>query len=161
MEIREATDDDLPGILEIYNRVIATSNAVYTETPATLDDRRVWLAARRAANFPVLVAIDGSVAGFASFGDFRPWPGYALSVEHSVYVGEAVRGRGVGTELVRQLIVEAQRRHKHVMIGGIDATNAASIRMHAKLGFTEAGRLRQVARKCGRWLDLIFVQRML
>src|SRR4051812_787896 len=63
--------------------------AVYTETAATLDDRRAWFATRRAGNFPVLVADDAGIVGFASFGDFRPWPGYALTVEHSVYVHEA------------------------------------------------------------------------
>ena len=161
MQIRDATGDDLPGILAIYNHVIATSNAVYTETAATLDDRRAWLAARRAGDFPVLVADDAGIKGFASFGDFRPWPGYALTVEHSVYVHEAAHRRGVGTALVSRLIGEAQRRGKHVMIGGVDAANAASIGMHRKLGFTEAGNLREVARKFGRWLDLVLMQRML
>ncbi len=161
MQIRDAAEDDLPGILAIYNHVIATSNAVYTETAATLDDRRAWLAARRAANFPVLVADDAGIMGFASFGDFRPWPGYARTVEHSVYVHDAAHRRGVGTALVRCLIDEARRRGKHVMIGGIDATNLASIRLHCKLGFTEAGTLREVARKFDRWLDLVLMQRML
>jgi hypothetical protein len=64
MQIRDATEHDLPGILAIYNHVIATSNAVYTETAATLDDRRAWLAARRADNFPVLVADDAGIMGF-------------------------------------------------------------------------------------------------
>jgi phosphinothricin acetyltransferase len=161
MQIRDAAEHDLPSILAIYNHVIATSNAIYTETPATLDDRRAWLAARRAASFPVLVADDAGIVGFASFGDFRPWPGYALTVEHSVYVHDVAHRRGVGTALVQGLIGEAQRRGKHVMIGGIDAANAASIGMHRKLGFTEAGCLREVARKFGRWLDLVLMQRML
>jgi phosphinothricin acetyltransferase len=161
MQIRDATEDDLPEILSIYNRVIATSDAVYTETAATLEDRRAWFAARRAGNFPVLVADDAGISGFASFGDFRPWPGYALTVEHSVYVHEAARRRGVGTALVRGLIGEAQRRGKHVMIGGVDGANAASIGMHRKLGFSEAGSLREVARKFGHWLDLLLMQRML
>ena len=161
MQIRDATEDDLPGILTIYNHVIATSNAVYTETAATLDDRRAWLAARRAGNFPVLVADGAGIMGFASFGDFRPWPGYALTVEHSVYVDERAHRRGVGTALVGHLVDEAQRRGKHVMIGGVDAANTASIAMHRKLGFTEAGHLREVARKFGRWLDLVLMQRML
>ncbi len=167
MPIRGATEADLPGILAIYNDVIATSDAVYTETPTTLDERRTWLAARRAANYPVLVAVsDGTpgedpVLGFASFGDFRPWPSYALSVEHSVHVRRDARGRGVGAALVRHLSDDARALGKHVMIGGIDAENAASIALHARLGFTEAGRLREVARKFGRWLDLVFMQRML
>lgn len=161
MLIRDATEADLPGILAIYNQVIATSTAVYTETPSTLEDRQTWFAARRAANFPVVVAEHDGVLGFASFGDFRPWPGYALSVEHSVYVGDAARGRGVGTALLRRLIEHARARGKHVMIGGIDAANAASIALHRKLGFTEAGVLREVARKFGGWLDLLFMQQML
>jgi phosphinothricin acetyltransferase len=167
MPIRDATESDLPGILAIYNHVIATSDAVYTETPATLDDRQAWFAARRASNYPVLVAVEDRMPGedpmlgFASFGDFRPWPGYALSVEHSVHVHHDARGRGIGSALVRRLIDDARGLGKHVMIGGIDAENAASIALHARLGFTEAGRLREVARKFGRWLDLLFMQRML
>jgi phosphinothricin acetyltransferase len=161
MLIRDATEADLPGILAICNHIITTSNAVYTETPSTLRDRQTWFAARRSASLPVVVAEDNGVLGFASFGDFRPWPGYALSVEHSVHVGETARGRGIGTTLVQRLIEEAQTRGKHVMICGIDAANAASIALHHKLGFTEAGVLREVARKFGGWLDLLFMQRML
>jgi L-amino acid N-acyltransferase YncA len=161
MQICDATEVDLPGILTIYNQVIATSNAVYTETPATLEDRLSWFAARRASNYPVLVAVENTVLGFASFGDFRPWPGYALSVEHSVHVRQDARGRGVGTALMRRLIDDARTLGKHVMIGGIDGENAASIALHTRLGFTEAGRLREVARKFGHWLDLVFMQRVL
>lgn len=161
MRIRDATEHDLPAILAIYNRVIATSAAVYTETPATLEERRTWFVARRAGGFPVLVADQAGVMGFASFGDFRPWPGYALTVEHSVYVSDEAQRRGIGTALVRHLIAEAQSRGKHVMIGGVDAANAASIAMHRKLGFAEAGTLREVARKFGNWLDLVLMQRML
>jgi len=161
MLIRDATEADLTGILAIYNDVIATSNAVYTEMPATLADRQTWFAARREGNFPVVVAVENAVLGFASFGDFRPWPGYALSVEHSVYVAQDARGRGIGAALVQRLIDEACARGKHVMIGGIDAGNAASMALHTKLGFAEVGRLREVARKFGHWLDLVFMQRML
>jgi L-amino acid N-acyltransferase len=161
MLIRDAREDDLPGILALYNHVIANTTAVYTETPAPLADRAAWLAARRTGGFPVLVADDGGVTGFASFGDFRPWPGYAGTVEHSVHVREDARGRGIGGALVRRLIDEARARHKHAIIGGIDAGNAASIALHRRLGFVEAGCLREVAEKFGRWLDLLFMQKML
>src|ERR1700751_1460384 len=123
MLIRDAREKDLPGILAIYNHVIAHTRAVYTETPAPLSDREAWFKARRAAGLPVLVADNAGVLGFASFGDFRPWPGYARSVEHSVHVVEPARGHGVGSALVRRLIEEARARDKHVMIGGIDAAN--------------------------------------
>jgi phosphinothricin acetyltransferase len=159
--IRDATEADLPAILAIYNLVIASSTSVYMETPSTPEDRQAWFTARRVSNFPVVVAVENGLRGFASFGDFRPWPGYALSVEHSVYVEEAARGRGIGSALLQRLIDEARARGKHTMIGGIDAENLASITLHAKFGFTEVGRLREVARKFGNWLDLIFMQRIL
>ena len=163
MEIRGAADADLSGILEIYNDVIATSTAVYAIVPSSLGERREWLRARQAREFPVLVATDdGSVLGFASFGDFRgTWNGYRYTVEHTVHVRAQARGRGVGRELVEALFPLAAGLGKHVMIGGIDAANAASIRFHERLGFERAAHFREVGRKFGRWLDLVFMQKLL
>ncbi len=163
MLIRDATEADLPGILAIYNEVIRTSFAIYTEEPLTLEDRRAWFAGRRAGGFPVLVAAEtGSVVGLASFGDFRVWPGgYRYTVEHSVHVAEAARRRGIGTALVAALLPRAAALGKHMMIGAIDAENEGSIRMHERLGFAPAGVLREVGWKFGRWLDVLFMQRAL
>lgn len=162
MELRDATADDLPGILAIYNDVIATTTAVYTETPDDLASREAWFEARRQAGYPVLVAAEGKrIVGFGSFGDWRARPGYASTVEHSVHVDAAHRGQGVGRALVAALIERARAMGKHVILGGIDADNAASLALHASLGFERAALHRQVARKFGRWLDLVFVQRLL
>lgn len=160
--IRPARDTDLEAILAIYNAVIASSTAVYTETPATLADRREWLRARSELGYPVLVAeVGGEVAGYASFGDFRAWPGYRHTVEHSVYIRDDMQGRGLGSQLVSALLPIAAGLGKHVMVAGIDAANEASLRMHERLGFTEVGRFREVGRKFDRWLDLVFLQRFL
>ena len=162
--IRDATGADLPGILAIYNEAIRTSSAVYTEQKATLKDRQAWLVARTGQGYPVLVAADpadGSVLGYATFGDFRPWPGYRHTVEHSVYVHADARGRGVGTALVEPLFGLAAALGKHVMVAGIDAANSASIRLHERLGFEQAGTLREVGTKFDRWLDLVLMQRFL
>jgi phosphinothricin acetyltransferase len=161
--IRAASEADLPGILAIYNDVIATSTAVYTSEPATLDERRAWFSTRHAHGFPVLVAADrDQVLGFASFGEWRgAWPGYRCTVEHSVHVRADVRGRGVGRALVEALFPAALALGKHVMIGAIDAANDASIRFHARLGFERVACFREVGHKFGRWLDLIFMQRFL
>jgi L-amino acid N-acyltransferase len=163
IEIRPAMLKDLPAILEIYNDVIATSTAVYSWSPSTLAERQTWFDARIAAGFPVIVAADaGDVFGFASFGEFRGvWPGYRYSVEHSVHVRADKRGKGVGSSLVRALFPLANAVGKHAMLGGIDATNAGSIRMHERLGFQQVAHFREVGRKFGRWLDLVFVQRFL
>lgn len=160
--IREALEQDVPGILAIYNDVIATSTAVYREDPASLDDRLQWFNARREQGHPILVAAgDSGILGFASYGDFRSWPGYRFSVEHTVHIRADERGRGVGTMLMQALIRRAAEQDKHVMIGGVDADNEPSLRFHERLGFVRAARLRQVGFKFDRWLDLVFVQRIL
>ena len=162
MDIRDARDEDLDGVLAIYNDVIASSTAIYTETPVTLDDRRQWWQARIAQGYPVLVAVDGSdVVGFASFGDFRAWPGYRFTVEHSVHVRSDRRGHGIGSALMRPLLARATALGKHVMIAGVDASNEPSLRFHERLGFVRAAHLKEVGFKFGRWLDLVFLQRPL
>jgi phosphinothricin acetyltransferase len=163
MILRPATETDLPAILEIYNEVIANSTAVYALAATTLTERAQWMRARVARGHPVLVAEQGGeVLGFSSFGDFRgTWPGYRFSVEHSVHVRADARGGGVGRALVTALFPLARERGVHVMIGGVDAANEASIRFHERLGFERAALLREVGHKFGRWLDLLFMQRFL
>ncbi|HET9037456.1 MAG TPA: GNAT family N-acetyltransferase [Myxococcaceae bacterium] len=160
--IRDATEADLPAILAIYNDVLATSTAIFSETPTTLEDRRQWFRARRDAGYPVLVASDDSgVLGFATFADFRTWPGYRHTVEHTVHVRADARGRGVGRGLMTVLLERAAGLGKHVMVAGVDADNLTSIRLHERLGFQRAGTLHQVGCKFGRWLDLTFLERRL
>lgn len=163
MELRDATDADLQGILAIYNEVIANSTAVYATEPVSLAERREWLHGRRERAFPVLVAIDThGVAGFASFGDWRgSWNGYRYTVEHSVHVRGDVRAQGIGRQLLEALVPRARALGKHVMIGGIDAANGASFRFHAQLGFEPVAHFREVGHKFGRRLDLVFMQRLL
>jgi L-amino acid N-acyltransferase YncA len=160
--VRDAVEADLPAILAIYNEIIATSTAVYRETPATLDERLAWWRAKLEPGYPTLVADDnGAVLGFATFGDFRSWPGYRFTVEHTVHVGRDYRGRGVGTALMGPLIARAESLGKHVMIAGVDADNAGSIAFHERLGFERVAHFREVGFKFNRWLDLVFLQRML
>jgi phosphinothricin acetyltransferase len=162
MQLRDATVADLPGILAIYNEVIANTTAVHVFDPVDLADREAWFASRRAAGFPVVVMVEaGEVLGFASFGDWRARPGYVTTVEHSVHVRADRRGQGIGRALVVELVERARALGKHVMIGGIDADNAPSLALHEALGFERAARHPQVARKFDRWLDLVFVQRLL
>jgi L-amino acid N-acyltransferase len=162
MQVRDATEADLPMILAIYNEIIANTTAVYSENPVTLDDRRAWWLARVAQRYPVLVAYDsGSVCGFATFGDFRAWPCYRHTIEHSVHVRADCRGQGLGKRLVTELLPRAATLGKHVMIAGVDAANSASIGMHESLGFERVAHFREVGRKFGRWLDLKFMQRFI
>ena len=108
------------------------------------------------------MACDSSgVLGFSTFGDFRAWPGYRYTVEHTVHVRADRRGQGVGRRLVEALFPRAAALGKHMMIAGVDAANDASIRFHERLGFVRAAHLREVGYKFGRWLDLVLLQRPL
>ena len=161
MNIREAEDGDLEAVRRIYNDAVARTTAIWNEVQVDLDDRRRWAAARRALGYPVLVAIvDGEVAGYGSFGDFRAFDGYRHTCEHSVYVDDRFRRRGIARALVEALETRARALGKHAMIAGIEAGNAASIALHAGLGFVEVGRLPEVGRKFDRWLDLVFLEKI-
>ncbi len=158
--ISPAARPQLAEILAIYNEVIRDTTAVYSDQEVTLSNREDWFEAKAAGGFPVLVAHDGSgVLGFGTFGEFRAWPCYRYSVEHSVHVRAEFRGRGIGRALILALLEAAAGMHKHVMIGGIDADNAVSIGLHQSLGFKVVAHLHEVGFKFGRWLDLKFLQR--
>jgi phosphinothricin acetyltransferase len=161
--VLDAGDEHLPAILAIYNDVIATSTAVFSDQRVTLEERASWLEARRAQGYPVLVAVGaaGETIGFASFGDFRAWPGYRTTVEHSVHVRADRRGEGTGTALVSALVDRAASLGKHAMIAGVDADNIVSLRLHERLGFVRVAHLPEVARKFDCWLDLILLELLL
>lgn len=155
----DASRDDLPAILAIYNEVIRHSTAVYSEVEFTAARGESWFEAKAEQGFPFIVARDADgVLGFGTFGDFRAWPCYRYSVEHSVHVRADARGRGIGRSLVVDLIQRAKAMQKHVMIAGIDADNAVSIGLHESLGFARVGHFHEVGFKFGRWLDLVFLQ---
>jgi L-amino acid N-acyltransferase len=159
--IRAAADSDLTAILAIYNDAVLNTTAIWNETPVDLDNRRAWLAERTGRDFPVLVAERGGVIGYGSFGDFRPFEGYRVTVEHSVYIAKDARRSGAGAALLEALIAEARRLEKKNMIGAIDAANAPSIRLHEKFGFREAGRMPGVGVKFGKPVDLLWMQKAL
>jgi L-amino acid N-acyltransferase YncA len=159
MLIRDAGESDLEAVMEIYNQVLTTSTAIYSDKPISLQDRVTWWQIRRQQGYPVLVADEqDEIAGYASFGDFRAWPGYRFTVEHSVHVHANWRGRGVGSQLLKELMERARAAGKHVMLGGVDAENVASLRFHERLGFQRVAHFREVGYKFGRYLDLIFLQ---
>ncbi len=154
-----ASQQDLPEILGIYNEVIRNSTAVYSEVELNAERGAAWFDVKRSGGFPFIVARDASgITGFGTFGEFRAPPCYQHSVEHSVHVRSDRRGQGIGRQLVIELMAQAAAMRKHVMIAGIDADNAASIKLHESLGFINVGHFHQVGFKFGRWLDLVFLQ---
>jgi phosphinothricin acetyltransferase len=151
------------AILEILNEAIVSSTALYDYKPRTSESMIGWFQLKQAGKFPVIGAVDaqGQLLGFASYGPFRAWPAYKYSIEHSVYVHKDHRGQGVGIALLRETVKAAREHQYHVMVGGIDVNNTASIALHERLGFTHAGTIRHAGFKFGQWLDLAFYQLLL
>ena len=160
--VQPAGEAHLSGILAIYNHAVEHTTAIWNDVLVDLENRRAWWRGRTEAGFPVLVAVEGEdVLAYASYGPFRAFDGYRRTVEHSVYVAEGARRRGVASALLAALEAEARRAGMHVILGGIAADNEASLRLHERLGFVETGRMPQVGQKFGKWLDLVFMQKVL
>ncbi len=154
---------DLPAVRAIFNDAILHTTALYEYRPWSEAVVAAWFAAKAEGGFPVVAALDAAdrLRGFGSYGTFRARAAYKYTVEHSVYIDAAARGQGLGRALLAELIRRARAADVHVMVGGIDAANAASIALHEKMGFQPAGVIRQAGFKFGRWLDLDFRQLIL
>jgi len=151
------------AILAIFNEAIANSTALYDYKARTPESMVGWFEAKAKGRYPVIgIENDaGTLAGFGSYGAFRAWPAYKYSVEHSIYVDTRFRGQGQGRVLLKALVEAAAKQDYHMMVGGIDASNTVSIRLHERMGFTHCGTIAQAGFKFGRWLDLAFYQRIL
>ena len=159
VNVRNATEEDLPAMLEIYNEIIINTMAVWHEQPHTLEMREEWFSQKKEQGFPVLVAeLNGLVVGFSTIATFRPWSGFRFTVENSVYVRPENRGQGVAKLLLPALIDAAKLLNIHAIVAGIEATNEVSISLHEKFGFIEVAHFKEVGFKFGKWMDLKFMQ---
>ena len=162
MIVRDATLEDAEAIRAIYNDAVLNTTAVFDYAAREPQAQRDWLQMKAGQNLPVLVAEDaGRVLGYCSYGPFRPWPAYLYTVENAIYIAPQSRGKGIGTLLLGPLLQIAKSRGLRTMIAGITADNTASLRLHEKLGYAHAGLIREAGWKFERWLDLVFLQKML
>jgi phosphinothricin acetyltransferase len=160
--VRVASAADLPAINDIYNFYVDTSPATFDLEHMTESWRRDWFEARTRAGFPVLVAdIGGEVAGWCCLSPWSPKKAYARTVDESIYIADASRGRGVGKALLAAVVEEARRLDFHVVMAGIVGCQEASLALHRSLGFVEAGRYAHMGFKLGEWHDVHWYQRHL
>ena len=163
MTVRPATPADLPGILDIYNEAVLNTTASYDYEPHTLEHRKQWFEERQRDNYPVLVAVeqDGSVVGWSALNPFHARIGYRFTSENSVYVAANRRGQGIGRALLGPLLEAGRARGLHAILAVINADNEASLRLHAEFGFEKVGHFKQIGFKFGRWLDVVYMEKLL
>jgi len=162
-QLKQCTEKQLLEILEIFNEAILNSTALYDYKTRTMEMMYAWYADKLNGNYPIIGAFnqDDTLLGFATYGMFRVRPAYKYTVEHSVYVRSDMRCHGIGKVLLKEIIKKAEEQDFHVLVGGIDASNTVSIKLHEKEGFVFCGLIKQAGYKFGKWLDLVFYQLIL
>ncbi len=158
--IRPAAAQDAEAIRAIYAHHVVNGTATFdVESP----DTTFWEAKvgqLESRGWPFLVAErEGVVAGYAYATQFRDRAAYVGTCENSIYVADAMRGKGIGGQLLEALAAEARKSGFEQMIAVIGGGEPASVAVHGKAGFVHAGRMRNVGRKFGRLLDTVYMQR--
>ncbi|MFL9901706.1 GNAT family N-acetyltransferase [Paraburkholderia fungorum] len=161
--VRDASEADLPAIQAIYAHHVLTGVASFEEIPPSVDELRTRLASVRSHGLPYMVAeIDGEVAGYCYATPYRPRAAYRNTIEDSIYIGDAYRGRGLGRVLLQALIERCETGPWRQMVAVIaDGGSGGSLSLHTQLGFELTGTLKAVGFKHGRWLDTTLMQRSL
>jgi len=158
--LREARVADLESIDRIYDHYVFHSTCTAQLEPAGMQARTAWFA-EHDARHPIVVAEadPGVVLGWGSLSVYNRRAGYGDTVEDSIYVAHDAHRRGVGTAILGHLIGRAQKLGHHTLIAGVSGDQDPSMALHAKHGFVEVGRLREVVFKFGKWLDVVYLQR--
>jgi phosphinothricin acetyltransferase len=159
--VRPATTDDLGAVAGIFAFYVSSTVVTFEEDPPAVTHWRRKFGSCAERRLPFLVAeADGMVAGYAYASPWRPKPAYRHTAEDSVYLAPECRGRGLGGLLLDALLAACPPAGVQQVVAVIaDTGDPASVALHRARGFTEAGRLSQVGRKQGRWIDTVLMQR--
>jgi len=160
VNLRDATEADLPAIVEIYNATIPSRMVTAQLEPVSVDERLPWFREHSPDHHPIWVAeVDGTIAGWLSCSSFLTRCAYRGTAEVSVYVHEKFRRRGVAAGLLTAMIERAPALDLTALIGLIFAHNEPSLQLFARFGFANWGYLPKVALLDGAERDLVIVGR--
>lgn len=162
-QIVPACPADAEAIARIYAHHVIHGTATFEIVPPDAPEIVARMAKVRAAGLPWLVARDGggAVLGYAYASAFHARAAYGRTCEDAIYIAHDRLGQGLGKALLAALIEACTAAGQRQMIALIAGTEPASIALHLRAGFVEAGRLTSVGRKHGRWLDVVYMQRAL
>jgi len=161
MTIRQATLEDLPEMLAIYNDAILHLTATFDLVEQQLEERGRWFDQHGGRNPLIVAEVEGSIAGYASLSPFREKEAYKDTTEISIYLSGDYRGQGIGKALMAEIIKLAEQLEYHVIIAGITTGNEGSVHVHKKFGFEFIGTFKEVGFKFGEWQSVDFYQLIL
>jgi phosphinothricin acetyltransferase len=158
--VRPLTAADWPEVERIFAEGIRAGEATFESTTPTWEEFD-----RAKLPVPRLVADDGGrVVGWVAASRVSARPAYAGVIEHSVYVADDQRGRGVGALLLEAFVTDADAAGFWTIQSSIFPENEASVRLHTRFGFRVVGRRERIARSvvgphAGQWRDTVLVER--
>ncbi len=161
VSVRPASEADVPAILDIYNDAIVNSTATFDLGPQTLDEKLTWFRDTRHPYFILVAEADTEIVGWACLRQFRTKAAYRFTGENSVYIRGDRLKQGVGTLLAQRLVEVSRANGFHSIIAGISLPNPGSVRLHESLGFEAVGVEREVGYKFERWVDVLWMQKLL
>ena len=161
MIIRQAIPEDAAAILHIYNWYIKNTIITFETEPVTVEDMQNRITGVLLKYDWLVAEIDNQVVGYSYYGQFRTRVAYNHTVETAIYFSKDYSGKGLGKKIYEQLFESAQSKGYRELIGVISIPNPESISFHLKNGFVEAGLLKNVGLKFGKYLDVVFMQKTL
>ncbi len=161
MDIRRAHPVDLPAVAAIYGREALEGHATFDLEPRSMPQWEERLAAGGPGEHFLVAAEHGAVVGYATSIAYRSKPAYLHTRESTIYVAEAGQGRGTGRALYDDLLARLVADRVHLVVAAVALPNPASLALHRACGFEEVGTMKQVGRKHGRWIDVVWLQRLL
>ena len=157
--LRSAVADDGTALAAIYNHYVAHTVITFEESAVTPMDMAERIEHTTSADLPWIVAEEeGAVLGYAAASKWKTRTAYRFSAEITIYLQPGFGGHGLGTSLYQELLQQLRARQYHLAIGGIALPNAASVRLHEKLGFEKVAHFKEVGFKQGRWVDVGYWQ---
>lgn len=159
--IRPATTGDLAGAAAIYDEQVRAGISTFDLEPPPLSYWQHHVESTEPGDHFLVAASDGDVVGFAYSSAYRPRPGYRLTRETSVYLGEPARGQGLGRRMYDDLLARVRADGIHVALALVALPNPASVALHERCGFEHLGTMREVGWKFERWLDTAWYQKVL
>lgn len=159
--IRPARPEDAPAIVAFWNPLIRDTLVTFNPLEKTAAEVAESIRAKAEAGHAFLVADEGAVLGFASYGQFRAGSGYARAMEHTIILSAQAQGRGVGRALMAGIEADARAKGYHSMIAGVSGGNPAGRAFHAALGYREVAVVPQVGWKFGQFWHLVLMQKLL
>jgi len=164
LRVRPVAEADLPAVRDIYNHYVRTSTVTFDEVESTVDDWRAKAARIAASGIPFLVAetAEGELLGYALGQPWSAKSAYRFTIENSIYLAPSAAGRGVGWALLAQFLDACRAAGLRQVVAVIADRGAdASIGLHRKAGFDDAGGLQEVGEKFGERLGVLFLQKAL